>query len=91
MSELFARGVSNLDIWRPESAKLLPKNDSVVFSIKKKRDTAGAPVSGSSGVQSSGSSNHPALLSLGSVVSAQQQPNIAYAARSLGGNAELTK
>lgn len=61
------------------------------FPSEKKRETAGAPVSGSSGVQRSGSSNHPALLSLGSFVSAQQQPDIAYAAMSLGGNAELTK
>lgn len=37
VSEPFAGGVSNLDIWRPESAKLLPKNDSVVFSIREKK------------------------------------------------------
>lgn len=39
--------VCQLDIWRPESAKLPPKM-IVAFSIREKREIAGAPVSGSS-------------------------------------------
>lgn len=80
MSELFAGGVPNLDIWRPESAELLPRNDNVAFSIREKRETAGAPVSGSS--------RSPELRVLlphspfvpGTFMSGQQQPDIPYAA-----------
>lgn len=36
VSELFAGGVPKLDIWKPESAKLLPKNDCYIFRQRKK-------------------------------------------------------
>lgn len=77
VSELFAGGVPKLDIWKPESAKLLPKNDCYIFrqrkKINKEHQCLAAP-----GIQSQ-YFNHPSLLSLGSYVSGQQQKDVVCA------------